>query len=71
MRLAVRQAKHGNQEELAAIRRLDDQARRLERNATGPSVPAFTAEERARSHDYVGRSVFGREPRPEGAKTGG
>jgi hypothetical protein len=62
MKSAVRKAKLGNAEELAAIQRLDDQARRLERSATGPSVPALIAEERDRSHDYGGRSVFGWEP---------
>jgi hypothetical protein len=71
MKSAVRKAKLGNEEELAAIRRLDDQTRRLERSATGPSVPALIAEEHARSHDYGGRSVFGWEPRPERAKAGG
>src|SRR4029077_1102031 len=38
MKSAVRKARLGNEEELAAIRRLDDQARCLERTATGPSV---------------------------------
>jgi hypothetical protein len=66
MKSAVRRAKLGHTEELAAIQRLDDQARRLERSATGPSVSALIAEERARSHDYGGRSVFGWEP-PAGA----
>jgi hypothetical protein len=59
---AVRQAKQGREDELAAIRRLDQQARRLEAQATGPSLGAFIAEERIRSHDYGGRSVFGWEP---------
>jgi hypothetical protein len=65
MKSAVRKAKLGNEEELAAIQRLDDQARRLERTATGPSVSALIAEERVRSHEYGGRSVFGWEPEPE------
>jgi hypothetical protein len=64
MKSAVRKAKLGNEEELAAIRRLDDQARRLERTVTGASVAAVIAEERARSHEYGGRSVFGWEPPP-------
>jgi len=64
LKRAVAQAKLGHAEELAAIRRLDDQARRLERHATGPSVEALLAEERARSHAYGGRSVFGDEPAP-------
>jgi hypothetical protein len=64
MKSAVRKAKLGNAEELAAIRRLDDQARRLEQTATGPSVAAQIADERTRSHEYGGRSVFGWEPPP-------
>ncbi|HLI20232.1 MAG TPA: DUF763 domain-containing protein [Stellaceae bacterium] len=59
---AVSQAKLGNDERLAAIERLDAQARRLERTATGPSLPDHIAEEFARAHDYGGRSVFGWEP---------
>jgi hypothetical protein len=62
MKQAVDAAKLGQDEKLAAIRRLDEQARRLERTATGPSVEALIAKERARSHDYGGRSVFGWEP---------
>jgi hypothetical protein len=62
LKAAVSQAKLGNDERLGAIRRLDEQARRLERIATGPSLDAFIAEERARAHEYGGRSVFGWEP---------
>ena len=65
MKSAVRKARLGNEEELAAIQRLDDQARRLERTVTGPSLAALIAEERARSHEYGGRSVFGWEPSSE------
>jgi uncharacterized protein len=65
MKSAVRKAKLGNEEELAAIQRLDDQARRLERTASGSSVSALIAEERVRSHEYGGRSVFGWEPESE------
>jgi hypothetical protein len=65
MKSAVRKAKLGNEEELAAIRRLDAQARQLERDATRTSVPALIAEERARSHDFGGRSVFGWEAPPQ------
>ncbi|HME24088.1 MAG TPA: DUF763 domain-containing protein [Acetobacteraceae bacterium] len=61
MKTAVRKARLGHSEELAAIRRLDEQARRLEQRATGPSVEALFADERARSHLYGGRSVFGGE----------
>ncbi|WP_296611782.1 DUF763 domain-containing protein [Sphingomonas sp.] len=62
MKSAVRKAKLGREEELAALRRLDAQARRLEANVSGPSVDAVIAEERARSHEHGGRSVFGWEP---------
>jgi uncharacterized protein len=61
LKAAVANAKLGRDEELAAIRRLDEQARVLERTATGPTVDAFIAEERERSHEYGGRSVFGWE----------
>jgi len=62
LKAAVEKAKLGNDEKLAAIRRLDEQARRLERHARGPSFDGFLAEERARSHEHGGRSVFGVEP---------
>ncbi|MDB5413177.1 MAG: hypothetical protein JWR10_1512 [Rubritepida sp.] len=68
MKSAVLKAKLGNSEELAAIQRLDAQARRLERTATGPSLPALIAEERASSHNYGGRSVFGWEAGPQETK---
>jgi hypothetical protein len=64
LKAAVRNAKLGRDEQLAAIRRLDEQARRLERTATGPSVEAWIAEERRQSHRRGGRSVFGWEPPP-------
>jgi hypothetical protein len=62
LKRAVQQARLGREEELAALQRLDDQARRLERHAAGPSVPALIAQERANSAAYGGRSVFGWEP---------
>ena len=62
LKAAVAQASLGNDERLDAIRRLDEQSRRLERHATGPSLPAFVAQERGLSHSYGGRSVFGWEP---------
>jgi uncharacterized protein len=65
MKAAVRKAKLGRSEELATIKRLDDQSRRLERLVSGPSVETLFAEERARSHSYGGRSVFGPEPPPD------
>ena len=64
LKTAIRKAKLGQAEELAAIKRLDEQVRRLERHADGPSFDALIAEELARSHEYGGRSVFGVEPAP-------
>ena len=62
LKAAVGQAKLGNDEKIGAIRRLDEQARRLERYVSGPSFEAVLAEERSRSNAYGGRSVFGWEP---------
>jgi hypothetical protein len=59
LRAAVRTAKLGQDEKSDAIRRLDDQARKLEATATGPSVPEFIAQERRDSHLYGGRTVMG------------
>lgn len=61
LKYAVQKAKLGREEELAAIRRLDEQARRLEKTAAGPSFEDFVADERAASPTYGGRSVFGWE----------
>ena len=70
MKSAVARAKLGRDEELAAIRRLDEQARVLERHASGPSVEELIAEELHNSHSYRGRSVFGWEPPPQDASAG-
>jgi uncharacterized protein len=64
LKVAVHRARLGQSEKLAAIRRLDQQARRLERHISGPSVEALFTGERARSHQYGGRSVFGAELPP-------
>jgi hypothetical protein len=61
LKSAVQQAKLGRDEEMQALRRLDDQARRLERTATGPSFEAHVATERNRSASLDRRSVFGWE----------
>jgi hypothetical protein len=71
LKAAVGNAKLGREEQLAAIRRLDEQARRLERHASGPSVDALVAEEFRQSHQYGGRSVFGWEPAPVSAARAG
>lgn len=65
LKSAVQKAKLGQQEELFALKRLDEQARSLERLATGPAFDDLMATERANSHSYGGRSVFGDEPPPE------
>ncbi|MBK8176178.1 MAG: DUF763 domain-containing protein [Rhodospirillales bacterium] len=64
LKSAVHKARLGQSEELAAIRRLDEQARRLELHARGPSIEALFANERALSHRYGGQSIFGAEPPP-------
>jgi len=66
LKTAVSNARLGREEELAALKRLDDQQRLAERQAA-ISVDGVMAEERLRSHDYGGRSVFGWEP-PAGNK---
>src|SRR6478672_2271394 len=58
LKSAVQKAKLGRDEELAAIKRLDEQARFLERRASGPSVERLIADEDARSPSYDGRTVF-------------
>jgi hypothetical protein len=57
LKAAVTQARLGNSETLAALRRLDDQARALERSATGPNFEHLVEAERARSADWDGRTV--------------
>jgi uncharacterized protein len=69
LKSAVQKAKLGQDEELAAVERLDNESRRLERFAKGPSVEALITEERAHSHVYGGRSVFGWEPSPSDEKS--
>jgi hypothetical protein len=46
---------------MQALMRLDNQARQLERTATGPSFESFVALERTGSSALGGRSVFGWE----------
>ena len=61
LKSAVQKAKLGRDEEMQALRRLDDQARRLESVTSGPSLEAFIAAERSLSPSLDGRSVFGWE----------
>jgi uncharacterized protein len=61
LKSAVKNAKLGHGEEMQALKRLDEQARALERTAAGPSFDAIIAGERDRSPALGGRSVFGWE----------
>jgi uncharacterized protein len=57
LKSAVDRAKLGNADRLAAIERLDVQARALERLATGPQFNAHLDREWGRSREYGGRTV--------------
>jgi hypothetical protein len=63
LKSAVSNARLGLEEELGALKRLDEQARLLEHHASGPPVEELIAAERERSHCYGGRSVFGWAPK--------
>jgi hypothetical protein len=65
LKTAVAKARLGRDEELAALKRLDDQARRLEGHAIGPAFPQVLDQERRDSHANGGRSVFGWELPPK------
>src|ERR1700729_184785 len=65
LKSAVQKAKLGRDEELGALRRLDEQSRKLERHAGGPALESIIAVELDHSHSYGGRSVYGWEPPPE------
>jgi hypothetical protein len=67
LKSAVQRAKLGQDEQLAALQKLDEESRKLERAAKGPTFEGLLAEERAQSHQYGGRSVFGWEPPVEPA----
>jgi len=58
---AVSKGRLGREEELQALKRLDDQARRLEQYATGPDLKEIVAGEFRDSHALGGRSIFGWE----------
>ena len=65
LKTAIQNAKLGREEELAALKRLDEQARQLERQAEEEvSLNDLIREERALSSSYGGRSVFGWEEPP-------
>ena len=62
---AVAKARLGREEELAALKRLDDQARLLESYVTGPALPQVLDQDWQNSHANGGRSIFGWEPPPK------
>jgi hypothetical protein len=64
LRCAVEKAKLDQEEALFGLRKLDQESRRLERAANGPTLDRLIAAEFERSHEYGGRSVFGWEPPP-------
>jgi len=61
MRAAIGKAKLGNDDRLAALKQLDQQARVLERTASGRQFSELLEIERSNSRTYGGRSVFGFE----------
>lgn len=61
MKSAVSKARLGHGEELAAIRRLDEQARRLEQYVTRPDLKEIIAGEFQHSAEFGGMSIFGPE----------
>lgn len=56
---AVERARLGNDERMSAIRRLDEQARRLEGVVSGKPWQELVVQERRASHRYGGRTVMG------------
>ncbi|WP_434713919.1 DUF763 domain-containing protein (plasmid) [Rhizobium sp. YTUHZ045] len=64
MKSAVLKGRLGREEELQALKRLDDQSRQMERYVTGPDLKEIIAGEFRQSADFGGRSVFGWEPPP-------
>jgi len=57
LKRAVSRAKLGRHETLEAIRRLDEQARRVDEVVAGPSLADYVASEREHSSAYGGRTV--------------
>jgi hypothetical protein len=69
LKSAVQNAKLGREDALGALRRLDEQARRLESLAKSPTFEELIAEENRRSFEYGGRSVLGRAKPPSDSAT--
>jgi hypothetical protein len=64
LKSAMQKAKLGRDEEIGALKRLDEQSRQVERYVTGPSLKEIVAGEFDQSHLLGGRSVFGWEQPP-------
>jgi hypothetical protein len=67
LRDAIDRAKLGREERLAAVRRLDQQARALERSAEGVAFEEHVERERDSSSSYGGRTAFGPAPGSRGS----
>jgi hypothetical protein len=65
LKTAVTNARLGRDDELAALKRLDEQARDIDTVIGGPDLDEVIAEERLLSHAYGGRSVSGWERPPK------
>jgi hypothetical protein len=59
LKQAVSQARLGRDEKLQALRRLDEQARRIEGAVNGPTFDALITDEQDRSQEWGGRDVTG------------
>ncbi len=68
LRRAVDAARIGNADRLAAMKRLDEHARRIEAVAKGASWDELVARERHRSHLYGGQTVKGPAKPPTGQR---
>jgi hypothetical protein len=58
LKRAVERARLGNDERLAAMRRLDEQARSLDGRVSGPAFETFLSDDRSRARQHGGRTVF-------------
>ena len=70
LKQAVSRSRLGQDERLAALKRLDAQSRTLEGTVGGPTLKSYIAHERARSRQYGGRTVFDDVPIARSRATG-
>ena len=70
LRRAISAARLGNDEKLAAIRRLDDRARAIEAAVEGPPLEALIEQERIDAPRWGGRTVRDRPTRREASARG-